>query len=255
MRSRQQAWPHFSWQVRNALPGAVQASFVNPKNTAERRFVADADSPHFETILLAAGRSRRMAGVDKLLLAVDGVTMVRRSALLYLALGMRVTVVTGCDNRDVAAALAGLDLHLVANPDADSGQLSSVQAGLVATPLTAPGVVMALADQPLLTAADICALMATFSSDAGAHICVPRFAGQRGNPVIFPVAVARRLREPGAMPPRAFIDAHPEHITWFEAANDHFTRDIDTREDAAQLLGATSLAPSRAQEDDDPTNA
>jgi molybdenum cofactor cytidylyltransferase len=209
--------------------------------------VAIPDSLDCEVILLAAGRSRRMGGVNKLLLQVEGMAMVRRSAQLYLDLGMKLTVVTGSDDREVAAALAGLDLQFIANPAADSGQHSSVRAGFAAAPLLAPGVVVALADQPLLTAADIRALVAEFVTYGGTRICVPRFAGKRGNPVIFPVAVARCLRETG-MPPRAFIDAHPEQITWFEAANDHFIRDIDTPEDAAELLG-TPLAPLSPHEE------
>ncbi|MDP9057816.1 MAG: nucleotidyltransferase family protein [Pseudomonadota bacterium] len=196
------------------------------------------DSPQFEVILLAAGRSRRMAGVDKLLLPVDGVAMVRRSAQLYLGLGMSVIVVTGTDDTHITKALAGLPVRLVANPDPDSGQNSSVCAGLVATPMVAAGVVVALSDQPLLTGDDIRALAAAFADHGGTRICVPRRAGQRGNPVIFPVAIARRLREPGSMIPRAFIDSHPDHVAWFDAANDHFTRDVDTPQDAAQLLGS-----------------
>ncbi len=202
------------------------------------------DSIHCEAILLAAGRSRRMGDVDKLLLRVDGQPMVRRSACLYLDLGITLTVVTGSDNRAVAAALAGLDLRLVTNPAADGGQQSSVRAGLAATPLQRPGIIVALADQPLLTAADIAALVAQFAAHAGARICVPRLAGERGNPVIFPAAIARRLREPGGMTPRAFIDADPRQIAWFEAANDHFTRDVDTPADAAKLLGTAIAAAS-----------
>jgi molybdenum cofactor cytidylyltransferase len=200
--------------------------------------VASPDSLDLEAILLAAGRSRRMAGVNKLLLQMGGMAMVRWSAQLYLDLGMTLTVVTGSDDRHVAAALAGLEVRMVVNPDADSGQHSSVRAGLAATPLEAPGVLVALADQPLLAGADIRALAAEFAGHDGTHICVPRFGGKRGNPVIFPAALALRLREPDCPPPRAFIDAHPEQVAWFEATNDHFTRDVDTPEDAAQLLGA-----------------
>jgi molybdenum cofactor cytidylyltransferase len=197
---------------------------------------------HCEAILLAAGRSRRMGGVNKLLLQADGTAMVRRSALLYLDLGMKLTVVTGSENQAVAAALAGLDLQLVTNPDADRGQQTSVRAGLVATALRAPGVLIALADQPLLASADIRALASTFAAHAGQRICVPRHGGQRGNPVIFPAAVVRRLREPGGLPPRAYIDAHPKDVCWFEAENDHFTRDVDTPADAAELIGTMTAS-------------
>lgn len=202
--------------------------------------MATSDSMTCEAILLAAGRSRRMAGVNKLLLPVDGMAMVRRSARLYLDHGMALTVVAGSDDGAVAEALAGLEFQLIANPDAASGQNSSIRAGLAATPLRAAGILIALSDQPLLVGTDIHALIAAFASHDGHRICVPRFAGKRGNPVIFPRAIAEHLREPGCMPPRAFINSHPEDIVWFEAANDHFTRDVDTPEDAALLLGAAA---------------
>lgn len=223
--------PAFFW-----FTHTVQDPFALAENTPDCGFVISPASRPLEAILLAAGRSRRMAGVNKLLLSVDGMAMVRRSALLYLDLGMNLTVVTGSEMSPVAAELAGLDLKLIANPDADSGQYSSVRAGLAATALSARGVVIALVDQPLLTTVDIGALVAEFANHGETCICVPRFAGARGNPVIFPVAVARHLRET-CMPPRGFIDTHPEQVAWFEAANDHFTRDVDTPEDAAQLLG------------------
>ena len=179
-----------------------------------------------------------MGDIDKLLLAVNGQPMVRRSARLYLDLGMKLTVVTGSDDRAIAAALAGLGLQLVANPAADNGQQTSVHAGLAATALQAPGVIVALADQPLLTLHDITALLTEFAAHAGTRICIPRFNGQRGNPVIFPAAIARILREQDAMSPRDYLDAHPREVAWFEVNNDHFTRDIDTPADAAELLGA-----------------
>ncbi len=197
------------------------------------------DSLHLEAILLAAGRSRRMGNVDKLLLPIDGIAMVRRSACLFLELGMALTVVTGSDNQHIAEALTGLDVKLVANSDADSGQHSSVRAGLAVTPLLAPGVVIALSDQPLLTTPDISALAAAFTEHGASRICVPRHAGQRGNPVILPQAIARQLRSPDAPTPRAFIDTHSETVAWFDTASDHFIRDIDTPSDAERLLGPT----------------
>ncbi len=207
--------------------------------------MAHSDSLHCEAILLAAGRSRRMGSIDKLLLPVDGEAMVRRSARLYLDLGVTLTVVTGSDGQAVAAVLAGLDFRLVVNADADHGQHTSVRAGLAAAPLLAPGVIIALADQPLLTVEDIGALVAEFAASAAERICVPRFGGIRGNPVIFPAATARLLRATGAMPPRAFIDACPDQVVWFDASNDHFTRDVDTPADAAELLDAlVSPAPA-----------
>lgn len=194
-------------------------------------------------VLLAAGRSRRMGGADKLMLPTGSPhgaePLLRRAARLYLELGLPLTVVVRPDHAAPAAALAGLDVAWAINPllptGADDGQQASVLAGLRAAPAAAGGVLVALADQPLLTPADIAALLACFSAHAGGRIVVPRHAGQRGNPVILPGALARALAA-GGVAPRAHIDAHPDQVIWFEAETDHFTRDIDTPEDAARLL-------------------
>lgn len=191
-----------------------------------------------ETIMVAAGRSRRMGAVNKLLLPVDGVPMVRHSAMLHRLIASPVSVVIGADDHAAADALAGLDIRLIANHDVDAGQQQSVRIGLAAAELNGRGLLIALADQPLLDAADLAALIACFDAQGGTHICVPRHKGVRGNPVLFPTALIGPLRgDAKALSLRHFIDSHPERLVWFEAGNDHFTSDIDTPEDAERILG------------------
>lgn len=216
------------------------------------------DSPRAEVILLAAGRSRRMGGADKLLLpaapapttlsSAGPVPLIRRSVELYRSLNLPVTVVLPDREGPVARALQGLDLTLACNPGPsastpardsrlDDGQQASVHAGLRAAPLAAPAVLIALADQPLLEPADIEALLACFEAKGGTLACIPRHAGQRGNPVVLPRAVARMLRDaPGEPSVRTWLDRHPEAVCWFDGASDHFIRDVDTPADAAALL-------------------
>ena len=197
-----------------------------------------------ETILLAAGRSRRMQGIYKLLLPVGGEPLIRRSAALHAAQGWPLVVVVNAQGvAEIEAALAGIACRIIVNPLADSGPHSSIIAGLGATPLRAPGIVIALADQPLLTRADIAALAAHYRA-APDRIAIPRHAGQRGNPVILPQAVARALAAPGAPTPRGFIDANPALVAWFDTPRAAFLRDIDTRADAEALLGAALSTPS-----------
>ena len=50
-----------------------------------------------EILVLAAGLSRRMEGMNKLLLAVEGMPLIRRTVLLYRSFSQRVTVVLGHD--------------------------------------------------------------------------------------------------------------------------------------------------------------
>ena len=166
--------------------------------------------------------------------------MVRHAASLDRALGLPVTVVVSPENAQVAKALAGLEVTLTRNLDPHAEQGDSLRTGLASARLAAPGLLIALADQPLLTPADSTALLASFARHP-AHICVPRHLGQRGNPVILPAIIARQLRDDASAPgPRAYMDANPGQIAWFEAPKAHFTSDIDTPQDAARLLTLSS---------------
>lgn len=195
-----------------------------------------------EAVVVAAGRSQRMGAVNKLLLPVGGIPMIRHSVELYARLASPVAVVIGEGDLAVADALAGLDVRLVENRHVDIGQQESVRLGLSAADLVGRGLLIALADQPLLTRSDLEQLIACFDAHEGRSICVPRHDGERGNPVLFPAALAKALRQDDSQPGcRRFIDRHPELTTWFDADNDHFTTDVDTPQDALRVLGIGEL--------------
>jgi hypothetical protein len=79
-------------------------------------------------IVLAAGRSSRMPGSQKLLLDIDGVPMVRHVLEAATEGGCHQTVVVYAQD-DVKRAINGR-AELVFNPKADTGMASSLQAGL-----------------------------------------------------------------------------------------------------------------------------
>ena len=69
-------------------------------------------------IVLAAGRSTRMGGPNKLLAEIGGRPLVRIAVGAGAGIGARpVIVVTGHQRERVEAALAGLDVTFVHNPD------------------------------------------------------------------------------------------------------------------------------------------
>ena len=105
-------------------------------------------------ILLAAGMSQRMGGLNKLLLPIKGVPMVRHMALTLVAFAdVSPVVVLGYEAERVVAALDGIALTMITNAHYQSGQMSSVTAGLIAAGQVA-NYMICLADLPLLTAAD-----------------------------------------------------------------------------------------------------
>src|SRR6185503_18669432 len=115
-----------------------------PPEAAGRRIAA---------ILLAAGRSTRMGGPNKLLAEIGGKPLVRIAAVEALASRAReVIVVTGHQREAVAAALQGLPVKLVHNPDFAEGLSTSLRAGLAAVPAEADGIVVCLGDMPQVTA-------------------------------------------------------------------------------------------------------
>jgi molybdenum cofactor cytidylyltransferase len=137
-------------------------------------------------IILAAGRSTRMGGPNKLLAELNGKTLVRIVAEQAVASkATSVTVVTGHQAAEVEKALAGLKVKFVCNPDFAEGLAGSVKAGIAAVPADADGAVVCLGDMPLVDTRLIDRLIEAFAPDRGSLITVPVSDGRRGNPVLW----------------------------------------------------------------------
>jgi molybdenum cofactor cytidylyltransferase len=137
-------------------------------------------------LILAAGRGTRMGGPNKLLAELHGKALVRIVAeQLLQSKASSVTVVTGHQAAEVEQALIGLDVTFVHNPDFPDGIASSVKAGIAAVPRDADGVVVCLADMPLIDATLIDRLIDAFAPERGHLIAAPVSDGRRGNPVLW----------------------------------------------------------------------
>jgi molybdenum cofactor cytidylyltransferase len=137
-------------------------------------------------IVLAAGRSSRMGGPNKLLAEIGGRPLVRMVVEAALASRARpVLVVTGHQRERVEAALAGLPVRFVHNPDYAEGLGTSLKAGIAALPADVDGAVVCLGDMPQVDAALIDSLIGALDPDKGALVAVPTLDGKRGNPVVW----------------------------------------------------------------------
>ncbi|WP_445682761.1 nucleotidyltransferase family protein [Radicibacter daui] len=166
-------------------------------------------APEIAIALLAAGRSTRAGPHNKLLAEFGGQPLVRRAAVQALAAATGpVLVVTGYQAEEIRAALAGLDVTLVFNPDYAGGMASSIAAAARAVPATATGLMIHLADMPLVTAGHIAALADAFAAAGGEAIVRATAKGVRGNPVMFPRALFAGLqRLEGDSGARSLIEA------------------------------------------------
>lgn len=147
----------------------------------------DPENIFVSAILLAAGRSTRMAPVNKLTSDFGGKPLVRHAAEAAInSKAGEVLVVTGHDADAVSQALRGLDLRMIANPAFAEGLASSVKAGIAAVSPKAAGAVFLLGDMPRVTSDTVDALVDAFRQADGKKICQPRHDGRPGNPILWP---------------------------------------------------------------------
>jgi len=181
-------------------------------------------------IVLAAGRSTRMGGPNKLLAEINGRPLVRIAAAEALASQARpVIVVTGHQRERVEAALSGLDVVKVHNPDFADGLSTSLRAGIATVPAEADGAIVCLGDMPQVDAKLIDRLLSAFDPEKGALVVVPTTDGKRGNPVVWSRRFFPELAVlEGDMGARHLIASYPEAVSEVPLIGNAALVDIDT---------------------------
>jgi molybdenum cofactor cytidylyltransferase len=201
-------------------------------------------APHVAALLLAAGQSRRMGTLNKLLIGIDGKPMVRHVAEAVQASQARpIIVVTGHQRDKVEAALSGLGIaRFVFNPDYAKGLSTSLKQGIAALPKGTEAAVVCLGDMPKVAAGEIDRLIAAFNPVEGRAICVPTRRGKRGNPVLLASRLFQELANvSGDIGARDLIAAHPELVAEVEMEGDGILLDIDTPQALARLAGTAKI--------------
>jgi molybdenum cofactor cytidylyltransferase len=183
-------------------------------------------------LVLAAGRSTRMGGPNKLLAEIGGRALVRIAVDEALASrASPVVVVTGHQREHVEAALQGAKVKTVHNPDYAEGLSTSLRTGLNALPADVDGVVVLLADMPQVDVTLIDRLIAAFDPEKGALAVVPTIEGKRGNPVLwsrrfFPELAAVE----GDVGARHLIGRYAEAVVEVPVTGSAALADVDTPE-------------------------
>jgi molybdenum cofactor cytidylyltransferase len=151
------------------------------------------DPERTAAVLLAAGASTRF-GSPKMLARVDGEPLVRRVARSFVEAGFsEVAVVLDPLAGDVAAALDGLGVLVVANPRPEDGMLSSAQVGLSSLSFGCGRVAVTPADLPGLTAPLLKRLLGSLPSAPPGSAVVPSSGGRRGHPLFLPAELVPRV--------------------------------------------------------------
>ena len=132
----------------------------------------------------------------------------------------------------------------VENPHFEAGQLSSLKVGLGAVGNDCRGVLVHLADHPLVQPSTFQSVVAQFVRGRGA-IVIARCAGKRGHPVVFGDSVFRELLEaPAEQGARAVVIRDPARVVYVDVDDPGVTLDLDTPADVERAgLQAAAAQP------------
>jgi molybdenum cofactor cytidylyltransferase len=203
-----------------------------------RSGAAPRSAPTVAAVVLAAGRSRRMAPHNKLLVTDPaGKPMIARVVDNVLSSNARpILVVLGHQAEQIEHALGGRPVRYVHAADYAKGLAESLKAGIAAVPPECAGAIVCLGDMPLVVGRMIDRLLQTFDPDEGRSIVLPTFRGKQGNPMIWDRRYFPEILEiSGDSGARFLIGKHAEAVAEVEMADDAVLRDFDTTESLSTL--------------------
>ncbi len=193
------------------------------------------EPPRIAALVMAAGLSARMAPRNKLLVRDRaGQAMVARvvqacdacaAACLYVVTGHQAGLVRDA----VDAATVRKPLSFVAAPQYRQGLSASLAAGIGALPPWIEGALICLGDMPLVEAGVLDTVIRAFAAAGDRAVVVPRWAGRRGNPVLWARRYFPEIRAlSGDAGARSLLDRYRDHVVAVEAFGPGVVTDFDT---------------------------
>ena len=190
-------------------------------------------------VILAAGASRRM-GQNKMLLQLDGESLVRRAARRALGAGLSpVVVVVGHEADRLRAELKDLPVEFAVNADYTGPTSGSLHQGLNALGSDVAAVVVMLGDMVRVTAQTLAMLIAA-ARGTDAPLVVSRYGDVTAPPLLFRRALfGELLAWTGEGCGKAVVQAHKREAMYLDRPVTLLT-DVDTPEDFAALQNGES---------------
>jgi molybdenum cofactor cytidylyltransferase len=188
-------------------------------------------------VILAAGASRRM-GKNKMLLELDGESLIRRVAKRALAAGLSpLVVVIGHEADRLRAELKDLPLEFAVNPDYTGPTSGSLHQGLNALGSDVDAVVVMLGDMVRVTAETLAMLIAA-ARGTDAPLVVSRYGDVTAPPLLFRRALfGELLAWMGEGCGKAVVQTHRHEAMYVDRPVTLLT-DVDTPEDFAAAIAA-----------------
>lgn len=201
-------------------------------------------------IVLAAGQSKRM-GRPKLPMPLGGRSMLRRVLeVLRRTKVERIIVVLGAHQQEVRRSVRFEKELVVFNPAYADGMSSSLKVGLAAAGRKADAAIIALADQPFLSAATVDRLIELYLK-LGARIVVPVYGGTRGNPVLFDRSLFPQIAKiRGDVGAKSIVEGNEALVLEVPVKDEGVAFDIDTPTDYERAVSSRKPRRRKTQAKD-----
>jgi molybdenum cofactor cytidylyltransferase len=173
-------------------------------------------------------------GQLKQLLPLRGKPMMRHSLDTLLSSGIRdIIVVLNRADSPTVTAVKGLSVRMVFNPVPGSDMAESLRTGLRVVAKSSGGVLISLADQPLVSVETIKHLIALHEREPD-MILIPQYEIKKGHPVLLPKDLLEYIFYGGTL--RDVIKKYPGRVRLLPVMDEGVVLDIDTMDDYKKIL-------------------
>ncbi len=190
-------------------------------------------SPRIDALVLAAGRSLRAGGSNKLLLPWQDKFVVEHAVdAVLLSHVTTVHVVSGHDYSSLQAVLKSRNLNWIHNSHYQNGISRAISAGVRQLSADVDGVLLCLGDMPWVSEQQINEVIEGFQPDSVRVAC---FGKRRGHPALFPRAWFKKLMQlSGDDLARCLFDNLASSVVEVPMTNDAVLRGVNCKEDLLQ---------------------
>jgi molybdenum cofactor cytidylyltransferase len=144
--------------------------------------------------ILAAGMSKRMGSENKLLMKYKNKIIINQTLKNHSESKLeKLNIIIGHDKESLKDTLKNFQIGVIENDNYMSGMLSSIKRINDYIDNEVTGIMISLADMPLVSSKDINSILDTFLLHDEKKICIPEFNGRLGNPIIIPLEIYKKI--------------------------------------------------------------
>ena len=186
-------------------------------------------------ILLAAGQSKRMGGVNKLTKKIQDVPLIKHSVKNILAASIDELIIILGYQKEIIEKLIDKNekIKFVFNKDFESGIASSIKTGLNILSEKNEAFFICLGDMPMVNPNIYNQLI---KSKDNKEIIVPNYNGQQGNPVLFNKSMKEKIINiSGDVGAKKILERNKDKIFNLEINDQSITKGFNTQGDFSSL--------------------